>query len=340
MKVFYLSNIKSSNLFVAIIALFGLSSCGTYQSAYNDDDGIYSTSRANNNEVVETTDNGSDYFSLPYDEYKRIAEEDLITNIDDFNYNDDQTIQNDSIISTNSNAPWGYSDSANVNIYLRNNFDFFNNPYYNFYDVGFNNFYPYYGLYNSWRYRGVNYAYFNPYGFYYDVYCPPYFYNGYGGVGRFGFGNFFYANNFWGNNFWRNRYYRSYDSYGRRTAYNTRNNINRRAATGSTSRRSNISNTNSRTTRRSSTRINRTPSNTSRRSSTRTIRSNGNTIRRTPSNTRRNIRSSSNSTRTRSYQPSRTRSSSATRSTRSSSTTRSTRSSGSSRSTSRSTRRR
>lgn len=329
MKVFYLSNIKSSNLFVAIIALLGLSSCGTYQSAYNDDDGIYSTS-STNNEVIETTDNGSEYFSLPYEEYKRIAEEDLITNIDDFNYNDDQAIQNDSIISTNSNAPWGYSDNANVNIYLRNNFDFFNNPYYNFYDVGFNNFYPYYGFYNSWRFRGINYAYFNPYGFYYDLYCPPYFYNGYGGVGRFGFGNFFYANNFWGNNFWRNRYYRNYDSYGRRVAYNTRNNINRRAATSSTSRRSNISNTNSRTYRRSSTRINRTPSSTSRRSSTRTMRSNGNT-RRTPSSTRRNIRSSSNSTRTRSYQPSRTRSSSVTRSTRSS---------GSSRSTTRSTRRR
>ena len=68
MKDFYLPNLTNSKLLLALLAILGLSSCGTYQSAYNDDDGIYNSS--SNIKVVsndEVSSNGSDYFSVSYE---------------------------------------------------------------------------------------------------------------------------------------------------------------------------------------------------------------------------------------------------------------------------------
>ena len=79
MKDFYLPNLTNSKLLLALLAILGLSSCGTYQSAYNDDDGIYNSS--SNIKVVsndEVSSNGSDYFSVSYEEYREISNEDLI----------------------------------------------------------------------------------------------------------------------------------------------------------------------------------------------------------------------------------------------------------------------
>jgi hypothetical protein len=296
----------NSNLLLAFIAVLGLTSCGTYQSAYNDDDGIYSSSSETQVAVSdESSDNGSDYFSKSYEEYRDISSDDLITNIDDYQYTDGQYIENDSISNISDSSPWGYSDNTTVNINLGNNFGFggfggfqnFNNPF----GFGFNN-YPFIGFNNSWRFRGVNYAYSNPYGFFYDIYCPPYYYNNFGGFNVFGgFNNFYFGRNFFG----RNNNFRNYDRYGSRNAYNTRSNINRRQITNRVS--------------------SRTP-NTSR--TRRTIGTNTQraTTRRTPSNTTRSntrTRSSSNNSSTRSTRtPSTTRRSSSTRSTsRSRSTT-------------------
>lgn len=289
MKDFYLPNLTNSKLLLALLAILGLSSCGTYQSAYNDDDGIYNSS--SNTKVVsndEVSNNGSDYFSKSYEEYREISNEDLITSIDDFQYTDDQYIESDSIQNNSNSSPWGYSDNTSVNIYLGNNFGFsgfqnFNRPF------GFGYNYPFLGFNNSWRFGGVNYAYNNPYGFFYDVYFNPYYYNAYGG-----FNNFYNGRNFYGHN----NYYRNYDSYGSRIAYNTRSNINRRQVssrtnynTSSSTRRTIGANTQSNTKRR-------TPSNTKRSNSkTRTISSDRNSNNRTQ-NVRSTTRTRSSSTRT------------------------------------------
>lgn len=43
MKTYYTSNIKTSTFLLLAIVFIGFYSCGTYQSAYNEDDGIYAT---------------------------------------------------------------------------------------------------------------------------------------------------------------------------------------------------------------------------------------------------------------------------------------------------------
>lgn len=306
MKDFYLPNLTNSKLLLALLAILGLSSCGTYQSAYNDDDGIYNSS--SNIKVVsndEVSSNGSDYFSVSYEEYREISNEDLITNVDDFQYTDDQYIESDSIQNNSNSSPWGYSDNTSVNIYLGNNFGFggfqnFNRPF------GFGYNYPFIGFNNSWRFGGVNYAYNNPYGFFYDIYCQSY-YNNFGRFNAFGgFNNFYYGRNFYG----RNNYFRNYDSYGSRTAYNTRSNINRRQVSSRVN-----SNTSSRTRRTIGTNTQRT---STRRTPSNTTRSNSRSVNNT-------TRSSSNNSSTRTTRTPSTRSSSTRSSSRPKTTTRTTR---------------
>lgn len=335
MKVFYLTKIKTTSLLLSIFALVSLSSCGSYQSAYNDDDGIYNSSSKNeSSEIKETVDNNEqEYFTKSYEEYMNIQDGDLITNVDDYYYDDQlEGANNDESSNYSGATPWGYSDNTSVTINVGNGFG---HPFYNNY-YGFNNFYPYYGnFYSAFNYNPwFRNRFYNTYSFYNNsFYCPPFygssFYNGYGsGFGYFG--GSYYA-------FGRSNYYRHYDTYGPRTAYNSRRNAtNRRNISSITnSNRSStrrVLNDNVRSTRRVSSDLNntRTIRNTS---GTRTVRNTGNTTRTRTTRTPSRTRSSSNNTRTRSSSPSRTRTST-TRSTSRSST----RSSSSSRSsTSRST---
>ena len=237
MKVFYLTKIKTTSLLLSIFALVSLSSCGSYQSAYNDDDGIYNSSSNNqtsDEEVVSDT-NQQEYFTKSYEEYMNIQDGDLITNVDDYYYDDQlEGANNDESSNYSGSSPWGYSDNTSFTINVGNN-GYFGYPFYNrYYSFGFNN--PYYGGYhNAWTQYGINYNYFSPYSFYNDYYGYNSFYGSpyYGGFGygNFGFSNFGFGNPYYGGNqfaFGRNQYYRNYDSYGRRTAYNSRRNATNR----------------------------------------------------------------------------------------------------------------
>ena len=334
MKVFYASKIKTSSLMILFIALVGLSSCGTYQSAYNeDDDGIYASSVNKNTTENTKTTNKKEYFTKSFEEYMNIQNDDLITDVDDYYSN--EPIENDSINRNYSEgSPWGYSNNTSVTIYAGNGYHY---PYYNNFYLGFYDDPYYFGsyYYNPWRWRGY---YYNPYYYYgyspyYYGYSPyyygysPYYYGSYYGAG---YGYPYYS---------RNHYYRNYDTYGRRTAYNSRRSItNRRNITSAGRRNSNVTSRNSRnTTRRigdnnnTNTHIRpltrRTPSRTrtihqsggTRNSSGNTrirrtpTRSSGNTRVRTRSNNS-NYRRGSSSTPTRSHRSSSTRSSSTSRS--------------------------
>ena len=90
MKVFYISNIKTSYYSFVAIILLGLTSCGSYQSAYNEDDGIYATPNSTKTVIVEETANNGEvnYFLLKLNEYKAIEDQDLITDVDDYYYDD------------------------------------------------------------------------------------------------------------------------------------------------------------------------------------------------------------------------------------------------------------
>ena len=301
MKVFYLSKIKQLNFSALIIILIGFTSCGTYQGAYSDDDGIYTT--RDRNISSDTNSNQDDnYFAQKLEEYQNIDNGDLITDVDGYSYQDQNGVY-ESNDSNYENSPWGYSNDVTININSNRGFGSFGNPFWNngFNNWGFNNW-----GFNNWGYNSWG---FNGWGF-----------NGWGygnrwNNGFYGFNNF---NNgrFFGQPFGNNHYYRNYDSYGKRTAYNSRNNTTKRRVSSIANRRnstiSSKTNSTKRSTYNNSTRTRSVNKNT-QRAPTRRVQNTNRT------NTNRSRTDSGSSTRR--STPTRTRSSSTT--TRRSSTPRS-----------------
>ncbi|WP_225035426.1 hypothetical protein [Winogradskyella sp. SM1960] len=296
--------------FVALGVLTVLTSCGSFQYAGYDNDGIYATEDYENNTeetVVTTSVNDSqyykNYFAENSAEVDAIQEEsEIFTDIDTYEGN-----YTEQVVDTLEQQPvyggWGQiSNTVTIN-YIDNGWYGYNSPW--MWNSGFG-----YG-YRHWGYN------FGPYGGYYGGY---YGYRHYA-PWRYGYGYYNYGLN--------NRYYRN-----NRYAYNTtrrgsllyNNNLNRRS-NAALSRSNAALSRNNYSTRRLSNAVqsnSRVRSNrrTTTTSPTRTIRNSSSSTRRSrPATTRR---SSNRST---------TRSATSTRSTRSSATVRSrsssTRSSGS-----------
>ena len=81
---------KSSRIALLFTLFVSLYSCGTYQSAYNDD-GIYGSNNQKADEeivIVEKSEFDKNYFSNQLDEIQNIDEEDVFTDIDDYYYED------------------------------------------------------------------------------------------------------------------------------------------------------------------------------------------------------------------------------------------------------------
>ena len=232
MKVFYLSKIKQLYFPTLIIILIGLTSCGTYQGAYSDDDGIYAT-RDRNVTTVVNSNQDDNYFAQKLQEYQNIDNSDLITDVDDYSYQDQNAVY-ESNNSNYGNSPWGYSNDVSVNIYSNSGFGFYGSPFYNnYWHTGYN--YPYY---NNWGFRN---QWFNGYygynSFYNGFYGSPFYASYYGGFGN-PYRNF-YSRYYGRNNYGYSGYYRNYDSYGIRSAYNSRNNTTRRRVSSIANRSNN-----------------------------------------------------------------------------------------------------
>ncbi len=287
---------KSKMHFVGALGLiFGLASCGTYQYAGYEDDGVYGESNTVEYRAESTQDNssasksGSGYYNTYFKEKSQeldyISQEDAIfTDID--SYEGNYEVENDTLVDENpSYAGWGQnSTDVSINIY--------GGGYYGSYWWGS----PYY--YSPWYY-GYGYGYGNYWGYGYNNYwCPPYYYGSYYS-GWYSPYYYSYPYRYYGNH-----YYNGY--YNRRGyAYNSgrRGYINRNLNTSSRlNRRSTVVNSRSNTYRpRRTANFNRNNSSTvrprtiNRRTTTRSTRPNVNNR----SNTRTRIRNNSSSMRTR-----------------------------------------
>ena len=335
MKLYNYLNRKIS-VIGALILMLGLTSCGSYQYASYDNDGIYgepdksyavkSVEYQDNQETVNDSENSAYYKNYFKEKVTELDNGDAIfTDIDAYQGNYD--VENDSLNQENY-AGWGYSDNITVNIY--------NRPHYN--SMWYNGYYGYNGWYNNW-----NFGYFG----YSDYWYSP-FYVGWNRPWRYGWGwgypyNFGYPyygyNNFYYGNIY-NRRNLSYSASRRGAVYannNTSGVTNRR--NGITNRRSSINsratNLRNSATRSSSSRVNATRSNNSRvNSQSRPTRSSrvgtrSNTTRSRSATTRSSRSSTSRSSSTRSNNNSSRRSNNVSSSNRSSSNNSSTRSSSS-----------
>ena len=194
---------KRSRIALIFTLFVSLYSCGTYQSAYNDD-GIYGSNNQKADEeivIVEKSEFDKNYFTRQLDEIQNIGEEDVFTDIDDYYYED--TYETDELNNSN-NQPWEYTDNITINIdagYGSNGY-YWHNPFYYNYSY---NYYPYYyNYYSPWRsyrpwyyngyygdYYAMNYGNYPYYGGY--RYYNPFRYNRYNN-GYYPYNN--YANNY------------------------------------------------------------------------------------------------------------------------------------------------
>lgn len=301
-------NYTTRRLTTALLSLFVLvltSSCTIYQNVPYEDDGIYSSERADRGSRVYIQDTedfeeyDKNYFTKELERIDRIDGRDILTDIDTYSsFND--TIPDSTVVDIEpTGRAWGYNDSDDlvINVNLNNNWGpwgwggwAWNDPFFNPWWGG-----GYWGGwgFNNWGW-GLGWGWSRP---------------GFGGWGwnqawGWGWNRPFWGWNrpFWGggfNNGWA--YNNSNYYFGRRGAYN--NTFGRRGS--SLTRRNNIVSNrraNPNTVRRSST-VNRSrnSSNTSTRRRSSTIRRNTNSTSRrvnrsTPrrSNSRSINRSSSN----------------------------------------------
>lgn len=261
--------------FVALSLLFGVASCGSYQYAGYDSDGIYGSESPMTPVYYEEipSNNSSyykEYFGQKSQEFGYIAQDDnvIFTNIDD--YQGSYTDEHGEIQYQDGYAGWGQqSDGIDVNIYYNNlgwypygrygfyspyrhwgyfgwGYSSFYNPFYpfGFYNYGYAGYYPYYG------YSYYPYYYGNRYPHYYGSYYGNYY------------GNVSYTNSR------RGGVYSSTNRTGSTLNYPSATNRTttdggRRSAISTSSRPSNVS-------RPSNTTINRRSSNSSARPSTNT----------------------------------------------------------------------
>lgn len=301
--IYYLQN-KIRAVHVLMITFLALTSCGTYQQATYDDDGIYGSSqtRTRNTETVDTNTSNAyqDYFDSKSQEADDIYG-DIFTDIDSYSSTGDveQETEIENLGYSESYSPWGETtQDYTINVYT-SNAGFFSPYRFGLWNRGF------YG--NRWWNGGFGWG-FGGFGGFCDIYYPPY--AGYWGQGFYspfyGYAGFYgYRHPYY--NYYRGRGYRNAVAYNRgRRAYYNRNAVGRNsnAYYRSNSRRANASRSRSYSSRRNT-------AVRSNRSNSRTVRSNSRTTRRnvrsTRSNSRPSVRSSSNTRRSnsRSYSSSR-----------------------------------
>lgn len=311
--IYYLQN-NIRAIHILAITFLTLTSCGTYQQASYDDDGIYGSGqeRRQTTEVATTTNGNSAYQN--YFEQKSLEADDrygdIFTDVDSYSSEEnlDSETNTEAIGYSESYSPWGdTTDDIIINVYsspIGYGGWGFNRWGYGFNRWGFNNF-----GYN-WGF-GFGGAYWCPYPPYPSFWSPGFYNPYYGYAGFYGYGHPYFNRYRYGspyiayNRGRRANYYRNPDLAGRNanTSYSRRgNNYSRRYNASRSSRRAN----NVRATR-SNTRTIRSTQNTRTRNNTRVTRN----TRQVRSTTRSNTRSNSRSTRSNSFRTNRsTRSSS------------------------------
>lgn len=288
--------IKITQFILFVTANLFLVSCGTYQSVYNDD-GIYGETTPKNVEkkiIVanekEYQDYEENYFSKKLVDLQNIGNNEIFTDVDDYDYDDE--LNNGEFSNNNSSynglQPWGYEDNnVIVNVNLMNDPFWgggFNNWGFNVFAVGgWNNWG--WGFNNPWRWRR---GFGRPWGFntWRRTYANWGFIDPYTGIGAWNGGYLHpFLPNFGIPGFRNNRYYANNNfRYGRRN-------------TSSVSIRNN--NKNSSTDRRSNRTVRNTRGNTTRNNSNITRRNSSN-IKKNNSRIRSNSTSNRNNSRTRS----------------------------------------
>ena len=203
-----------------------LASCGTYQAATYDDDGIYNSNKPviASNETVVVKDNANskyyeEYFGKTVTDYGDIVDDEVFTDVD--NYSSQTVVEQETEVATESYSAWeDAGDNVTINVYN-------SSPYYNSYWRPYNywNSYHYSSWYYcppSWGWSNNFYGYYgNPYN-HYGYYGNPYYYNNYGYPYN-GYRNTSYAHG-------RRRGYASNSYYGRnanRRGVNLRNSRSR-----------------------------------------------------------------------------------------------------------------
>lgn len=310
--------------FVALGLLTVLTSCGSFQYAGYDNDGIYATEEYENDAqepVITTSTNDSNYYKNYFAENSAevdaIQEEsEVFTDIDSYEGN-----YTDQIVDTLEQRPayggWGQNSNTVTINYIDNGWYGYNSPWN--WNSGFG--YGHYGWERSWGWNNWGWNNHWSYGGYYG--------SGYGygyGYGHYAPWRYGYNNYGWNNGYSRNNRYAYNNTRRGSLLYN--NNLNRRSNSALSrsdysSRRLSNSSSLSRNSLNSNLRSNtssriRTSRSATTTNSTRTIRNSSTT---TGSNTNRRVtrptavRNTSRTTTTRSTAP--------TRSSRSSSTARS-----------------
>ena len=130
MKLYYTSLKTNRFLLLFATSLFFIS-CGTYQSAYNDNDGIYGDikTETKRKKVVivdreEYKKYNQDYFTKEVERLDNLNGTDIFTDIDNYNSLDTLNVEeeivedvNDNRFTYNEETPWGY-DSNNDELFM------------------------------------------------------------------------------------------------------------------------------------------------------------------------------------------------------------------------------
>lgn len=240
---------------MGLIALVGLSSCGSYQYVGHDTDGIYDTSEkkveskqqvASTNEDKKDNSYYKDYFKQKSSEFENVTEEGAVfTDIDSYEGNHTEEVIAENQVQ--SHPGWGQDNTTvSINVFPSAGFGMYNS----------------WGWGNRWGNRGFGWGagWNRPWGYGFNSFYDPFWCPTFGGGFYGGYGHPYY-----------NRFGRNNNYYGRGLAYNSsrRGNLSRSNNTG---RVNNSSRVRTNTTRTRS---------TSRPSSTRGSR--GNSVRTRPS---------------------------------------------------------
>ncbi|MDR5591844.1 hypothetical protein [Christiangramia sp. SM2212] len=284
MKLYYTLRNKLGLLFVPV-AVLAMVSCGSYQYSGYEADGIYGESRPGIweqqdqqvNEVRPNNENSyyKDLFAQQSQMVGEVLESDIFTDVDSYSSNngyDNYSEVGGDVAYVGGNAPWGEDpDTYTVNIINRGGFyggfyDGFYGAYYSPWRFGYGYRYPFYG--GGWfdPYWPGNWGGFGPY-----AYGAPGWNIGFGinfgynfGYGYGGYYNPYYPyfyNNYYHNNYYNNRYAyntgrRNSRAYGegpsRRNSYSDRIRSIRNSDYGTSRVRNSVRNSDSRVYTRTS----------------------------------------------------------------------------------------
>ena len=201
---------NTNQLILILLVNMLLLSCGTYQSAYNND-GIYEGYSNTDIEkkvivVGEKAYNNynKNYFTNELERLEDLEEETIFTDVDSYNSPDNSYEEDD--LSYNTNPSWGNNENNDVVVYINNNN---NGSYWN--NFGWNNFGWNNRGFNNWGYRnrwGWNNGFNNGWGWnngFNNWGYNPFWYSYHNNL-AFGWGMYGGYNNGFGNSYNNNRY--------------------------------------------------------------------------------------------------------------------------------------